>query len=63
MDSPVRVEVQERCQGTWPCEHLISLTAPAAGGDGMLLGVVESKQAAEAIASSLSKLLALISDH
>lgn len=38
-------------------EHLIFLEVPAAGGDGMLLGVVDSLEAAKAIASALRSLL------
>lgn len=58
MHYPVKVSMETNCpNGYPPCEHLIWLRVPAAGNDGMLLGAVESRLAAETITAALDKIL------
>jgi hypothetical protein len=45
------------------CEHLVYLSVPKAGGDGILLGVTESAEAAEQIASALNFVFGLVHTH
>jgi len=45
------------------CEHLVYLAIPSAGGDGLLLGVVETEQAAEVIASAFTSLFGSMHSH
>lgn len=69
----LKAVVQKQCQpitdlddnviGERDCEHLVYLTVPAAGGDGLLLGVTDSEQAAEAIASSFNLLFGTAHTH
>lgn len=44
-------------------EFLVYLSVPAAGGDGLLLGVTETEEAAEAIASQLNLVFGLVHTH
>jgi hypothetical protein len=48
---------------TQHCEYLVYLTVPKAGGDGILLGVSETPEAAEAIASALNSVFGLAHTH
>lgn len=67
----VRVSVSKNCTAipqidgaaVEACEHLIYLTVPRMGGDGILLGVTETAEAAETIASALSLLLSTAHTH
>lgn len=64
----LKVAVHKRCPDTVVesadvCEYLIYLSVPKAGGDGMLLGVTETEEAAEAIASTLNLVLSLAHTH
>lgn len=44
-------------------EFLVYLSVPVAGGDGLLLGVTETEEAAEAIASQFNSLFGLTHTH
>lgn len=57
--SALSVEVQAVPAGDGRVEQLIWLRVPAAGGDGILLGVCESQQAAVEIGSALQRLFDL----
>lgn len=69
----VKVSVHKNCptgdtapldtSGHPVCEFLIYLTVPKAGGDGMLLGVCETEEAAETITSALNTVFGLIHTH
>lgn len=45
------------------CEFLVYLSVPKAGGDGILLGVAETEEAAETIASAFNFVFSLVHTH
>lgn len=45
------------------CEYLVYLSVPKAGGDGILLGVSETPEAADAIASALNSVFGMVHTH
>ncbi len=67
----IKATVHSNCQAKDPgnarseivCEYLVYLTVPKAGGDGILLGVSETPEAAEAIASALNSVFGLVHTH
>lgn len=62
----VKVTVHTHCtgpEGSPPCEYLVYLAVPKAGGDGLLLGVTETSEAAEHIASALNSVIGLAHTH
>lgn len=57
----IQVRVEKNCPlGREACEHLLSIAVPSAGGDGMLLGVVDSEEAAHKIALAFERLFDLV---
>lgn len=67
--SKLKVAVHPNCKdsptgdGSKVCEYLVYLSVPKAGGDGLLLGVTETEEAAEAIASTLNLVLSNAHNH
>lgn len=62
----VKAVVHKHCpdeSGDTKCEHLVYLTVPAAGGDGLLIGVTETELAAETIASALNSMFGFVHTH
>ena len=45
------------------CEYLVYLTVPKMGGDGLLIGVTETPEAAETIASALNTVFGFVHTH
>jgi hypothetical protein len=62
----VKATVHVNCtgpHGSEPCEHLVYLSVPKMGGDGLLLGVTETPEAAEAITSALNSVFGFVHTH
>lgn len=53
----VRVNVEAYQSATGAVEHMIWLKVPEAGNDGVLLGVCDSRQAADEIAGAFQRLM------
>jgi hypothetical protein len=67
----VKATVHSNCQFKEPgnvqsemvCEYLVYLAVPKMGGDGLLLGVTETSEAADAIASALNSIFGMVHTH
>jgi hypothetical protein len=72
VSNKIKVSVHKNCPDGFdgdvyreppPCEYLVYLAVPKVGGDGLLLGVTETEEAAETIASAISLLFSTMHTH